>query len=240
MDVRNQKHASYSILQNYVRNIVQQRGWTGSESAANDDLTRLNNLLSNVEGILLNVFPDGSIHSIYGPMEKFIEYSNDEINNIYELLDSECSDEVRCILSQHNQSVAGDMTGRKIRFRIKPAPRTPLQNHKFCLFDCFLNKFSQSSSSFYSLLCLRYDWIQLTITTSNFPLKQDSEFWSTNDDKKCELNWIYDVEIHKPPNQKVRNPDTQLFMDSFKDRINKNARNPKIFEKLTPAGKVTN
>jgi hypothetical protein len=58
--------ASYSILQNYVRNIVQQRGWTGSESAANDDLTRLNNLLSNVEGILLNVFPDGSIHSIYG------------------------------------------------------------------------------------------------------------------------------------------------------------------------------
>lgn len=88
--------------------------------------------------------------------------------------DSECSDEVRCILSQHNQSVAGDMTGRKIRFRIKPAPRTPLQNHKFCLFDCFLNKFSQvwiefspfssifqSSSSFYSLLCLRYDWIQV-------------------------------------------------------------------------------
>ena len=58
--------ASYSILQNYVRNIVQQRGWTGTESAANDDLTRLNNLLSNVEGILLNVFPDGSIHSIYG------------------------------------------------------------------------------------------------------------------------------------------------------------------------------
>ena len=88
--------------------------------------------------------------------------------------DSECSDEVRCILSQHNQSVAGDTTGRKIRFRIKPAPRTPLQNHKFCLFDCFLNKFSQvrvkfspfssifqSSSSFYSLLCLRYDWIQV-------------------------------------------------------------------------------
>ena len=60
--------ASYSILQNYVRNIVQQRGWTGTESAANDDLTRLNNLLSNVEGILLNVFPDGSIHSIYGLM----------------------------------------------------------------------------------------------------------------------------------------------------------------------------
>ena len=160
--------------------------------------------------------------------------------------DSECSDEVRCILSQHNQSVAGDMTGRKIRFRIKPAPRTPLQNHKFCLFDCFLNKFSQvwiefspfssifqSSSSFYSLLCLRYDWIQvkkrkkhslelfqLTITTSLPREKQDIEFWSTNDDKKCELNWIYDVEIHKPPNQKVRNPDTQLFMDSFKDRIN--------------------
>ena len=139
------------------------------------------------------------------------------------------------------------MTGRKIRFRIKPAPRTPLQNHKFCLFDCFLNKFSmqvliqisalfysifQSSSSFYSLLCLRYDWIQvkiaqkqaierfqLTITTSLPREKQDIEFWSTNDDKKCELNWIYDVEIHKPPNQKVRNPDTQLFMDSFKDRI---------------------
>lgn len=58
--------ASYSILQNYVRNIVQQRGWTGTESAANDDLTRLNNLLSHVDGILLNVFPDGSIHSIYG------------------------------------------------------------------------------------------------------------------------------------------------------------------------------
>ena len=58
--------ASYSILQNYVRNIVQQRGWTGTESAANDDLTRLNNLLSLVDGILLNVFPDGSIHSIHG------------------------------------------------------------------------------------------------------------------------------------------------------------------------------
>jgi len=61
---------------------------------------------------------------------------------------------------------------------------------------------------------------QLTITTSLPREKQDIEFWSKNDDKKCELNWIYDVEIHKPPNQKVRNPDTQLFMDSFKDRIN--------------------
>ena len=80
---------------------MQQRGWTGAESAANDDLTRLNNLLSLVDGILLNVFPDGSIHSIYGfffssklkvvdfdlgPMETFIEYSSDEISNIYELL----------------------------------------------------------------------------------------------------------------------------------------------------------
>ena len=32
------------------------------------------------------------------------------------------------------------------------------------------------------------------------------------------MNWITDVEIHNPPSKSVRNTDTDLFIDTFKDR----------------------
>lgn len=75
-------------------------------------------------------------------MASFIDYSQDEIETIYELLDADYSNRIRNFLTQSKPNGSGP-TKKKIKFRIKPTPQTPKENHKYCTMDCYLSQLPQ-------------------------------------------------------------------------------------------------
>lgn len=76
-------------------------------------------------------------------MASFIDYSQDEIETIYELLDPDNSNRIRNFLTQRNPAMQ-KTEQKKIKFRIKPTPQTPKEKHKYCTMDCYFSQLPQA------------------------------------------------------------------------------------------------
>ena len=80
-------------------------------------------------------------------MASFIDYSPDEVETVYELLDNNNCNLIRTYLTKPEKlaKISEEKNGQKIKFRIKPHPKTPKEKHNYCTMNCYFTQLSQAA-----------------------------------------------------------------------------------------------